>query len=74
MLEPSSGEIAQALSAAASKATALSRGNGWLYTWGAGEFGALGLGDMRDRAAPVVVDALRGKEVRWSVTLGCVHE
>eukprot|EP00667_Euglena_gracilis_P005197 EG_transcript_5230 len=38
-------------------------GNGAVYTWGSGEEGSLGHGDTLNKAAPKVVDALRGQEV-----------
>ena len=35
-------------------------GAGSVFSWGRGEFGALGHGDAKDRALPRIVDALRG--------------
>ncbi|XAR73612.1 hypothetical protein NMG60_11007640 [Bertholletia excelsa] len=54
--------------------------NGRVYTWGRGTNGQLGLGDTIDRNAPVLVEALRDRQVE-SVTCGsnftaaiCVHK
>ena len=39
------------------------RGGGMAYTWGKGEFGALGHGDVKDKMTPRVLDELRGVRV-----------
>ena len=39
------------------------RGGGMAYSWGRGEFGALGHGDVKDKAMPRVLDELRGVHV-----------
>jgi alpha-tubulin suppressor-like RCC1 family protein len=46
--------------------------DGCLYTWGAGENGRLGLGDVEDRDSPVRVEGLKDKPVA-QVFAGSVH-
>ncbi|KAL2521966.1 Regulator of chromosome condensation (RCC1) family with FYVE zinc finger domain [Forsythia ovata] len=55
-----------------------SRGN--VYTWGKGDHGQLGLGDIKDRNLPTLVEALRGRQVEH-ITCGscstaaiCLHK
>ncbi|CAA2980685.1 Probable E3 ubiquitin-protein ligase HERC2 [Olea europaea subsp. europaea] len=55
-----------------------SRGN--VYTWGKGEHGQLGLGDVKDRNSPTLVETLRGRQVEH-ITCGasstaaiCLHK
>lgn len=53
---------------------------GNVYSWGNGENGRLGLGDVRDRDSPTLVEALRGRQVE-SIACGpsstaaiCLHK
>lgn len=39
------------------------RGSGHAFTWGRGEFGALGHGEMKDKTIPRVLDELRGMRI-----------
>ena len=39
------------------------RGGGCVYSWGRGEFGALGHGDTKDKTIPRLLDELRGVRV-----------
>ena len=53
-------------------AAALRRPGTEVYTWGRGDCGQLGCGAAQDGAAPVAVDALRGRDV-VSAALGALH-
>ncbi len=62
--EPRNASVQRAIAAAREKvATAHGWGGGAAFTWGRGEFGALGHGDARDKTLPRVVDALRGRRL-----------
>ncbi|CAA3029559.1 PH, RCC1 and FYVE domains-containing 1-like isoform X1 [Olea europaea subsp. europaea] len=53
---------------------------GNVYTWGKGEHGQLGLGDIKDRNSPTLVEALRGRQVEHilcgpsSTAAICLHK
>ena len=47
--------------------------SGALYTWGAGENGRLGLGDVDDRHEPSLVEALWPRRPLRRVNAGSVH-
>ena len=62
--EPQNATLQKAIEAARAHTTnPHARGAGAVYSWGKGEFGALGHGDCKDRTLPRVVDALRGRRV-----------
>ena len=59
--EPRSATVQKALEqCAASMPAPPQRGQGMVYCWGRGEFGALGHNDLRDRTLPKMLDGLRG--------------
>ncbi len=59
--EPGNKQLQSAAARAREKCGALPRvGGAYTLTWGRGEFGALGHGDVRDRALPRALEAARG--------------
>ena len=63
-LEPQNATLHKALQTAQGHlASPHALGAGSVFSWGRGEFGALGHGDTKDRALPRMVDALRGRRL-----------
>ena len=59
--EPRSAAVNAALEQCATQMPAPpQRGQGMVYCWGRGDFGALGHGDLRDKTLPRMLDELRG--------------
>ena len=67
--EPRSAPVHAALEqCTASMPAPAQRGQGMVYCWGRGEFGALGHGDLKDRTLPKMLDELRGVRI---ADIGC---